>query len=94
MVFFAHETFSNFGYIGIVLGSMYGGIVNGLLCIYFRAREKTVLTMSFYSFYVVSVTTVLSSFNSMLFNTQLILVFIIFLILSVLDRRRKHAVPE
>ncbi|EHT1617184.1 O5 family O-antigen polymerase, partial [Escherichia coli] len=80
--FFAHETFSNFGYIGIVLGSMYGGIVNGLLCIYFRAREKTVLTMSFYSFYVVSVTTVLSSFNSMLFNTQLILVFIIFLILS------------
>ncbi|MCU6305808.1 O-antigen polymerase [Enterobacter quasiroggenkampii] len=92
--FFAHETFSNFGYLGIVLGSMYGGIVNGLLCIYFRTREKTLLTMSFYSFYIVSVTTVLSSFNAMLFNTQLILVFIIYLILSVLDRRRKHAVPE
>lgn len=67
--FFAHETFSNFGYMGIVLGSMYGGIVNSLLCIYFRAREKTLLTMSFYSFYIVSVTTVLSSFNAMLFNT-------------------------
>lgn len=92
--FFAHETFSNFGYLGIIFGSMYGGIVNGLLCIYFRAREKTLLTMSFYSFYIVSVTTVLSSFNAMLFNTQLILVFIIFLILSVLDRRRKHAVPK
>lgn len=92
--FFAHETFSNFGYMGIVLGSMYGGIVNSLLCIYFRAKEKTLLTMSFYSFYVVSVTTVLSSFNAMLFNTQLILVFIIYLLLSILDRRRKHAVPE
>ncbi|HHA1915563.1 TPA: oligosaccharide repeat unit polymerase [Enterobacter asburiae] len=92
--FFAHETFSNFGYMGIVLGSMYGGIVNSLLCIYFRAREKTLLTMSFYSFYIVSVTTVLSSFNAMLFNTQLILVFIIYLLLSILDGRRKHAVPE
>ncbi|MCR1330795.1 oligosaccharide repeat unit polymerase, partial [Enterobacter sp. BT1131] len=49
---------------------------------------------SFYSFYIVSVTTVLSSFNAMLFNTQLILVFIIYLLLSILDGRRKHAVPE
>lgn len=92
--FFAHETFSNFGYIGVVFGSVYGGIVNSLLCIFFRMRTKSLLTMSFFSFYIVSVTTVLSSFNAMLFNTQLILVFIIYILLSILDRRKKHAVPK
>ncbi|EBR9559983.1 oligosaccharide repeat unit polymerase, partial [Salmonella enterica subsp. enterica serovar Pomona] len=63
--FFAHETFSNFGYIGVVFGSFYGGIVNSLLCIFFRTRKKTLLTMSFYSFFIVSVTTVISNFNAM-----------------------------
>ncbi|EBP6822064.1 oligosaccharide repeat unit polymerase, partial [Salmonella enterica subsp. enterica] len=84
--FFAHETFSNFGYIGVVFGSFYGGIVNSLLCIFFRTRKKTLLTMSFYSFFIVSVTTVISNFNAMLFNTQLILIFIIYILLSFLDR--------
>ncbi len=92
--FFAHETFSNFGFMGVIFGSTYGGIVNSLLCIYFRTREKTLLTMSFYSFYIVSITTVLSSFNAMLFNTQLILVFIIYILLSFIDRGKKHAVPK
>ena len=92
--FFAHETFSNFGYVGIVLGSVYGGVVNSLLCIYFRSREKSLLTMSFFSFYIVSVTTTLSSFNSMLFNTQLILVFIIYLLFSFIDGRRRYVLSE
>ncbi|EEE0270506.1 oligosaccharide repeat unit polymerase, partial [Salmonella enterica subsp. enterica serovar Pomona] len=92
--FFAHETFSNFGYIGVVFGSFYGGIVNSLLCIFFRTRKKTLLTMSFYSFFIVSVTTVISNFNAMLFNTQLILIFIIYILLSFLDRGGKYHVSK
>ncbi|SMG26044.1 O-antigen polymerase [Cedecea sp. NFIX57] len=84
--FFSHESYSNFGYLGVILGAIYGGVVNALICRYFRSTIKTELVLGFYAFFAISVTSLLSSFNAMLFNTQLILVFIIFLCARLFDK--------
>lgn len=83
--YFGHESYSNFGWIGVFIGSIWGGATNSLLCIYLRATRKTEITMAFYVFFSISVTTLLSSFNLMLFNTQLILVFMFFIFFKCLD---------
>lgn len=88
--YFAHEAYSNFGIVGVWLGSIYGGVMNAILCIYFRTSRKTELSLCFYSFFAISVTTLISNFNAMLFNTQLILLFIIYLFFKACDRKRKN----
>ncbi|MBW5408393.1 O-antigen polymerase [Morganella morganii] len=85
--YFAHEAYSNFGICGVIFGSIYAGIINALICIFFRCSNKNTLNISFFSFYSISITTVLTSFNYMLFNTQLILLFLIYLTLITINRR-------
>ncbi|WP_336817985.1 O-antigen polymerase [Cedecea sp. MMO-103] len=84
--FFAHESYSNFGYAGVIIGAIYGGVVNALVCGFFRTTVKTELVLAFYAFFAISVTSTLSSFNAMLFNTQLILVFVIFMCFRLFDK--------
>ncbi|MEY1424489.1 O-antigen polymerase [Morganella morganii] len=85
--YFAHEAYSNFGILGVIFGSIYAGIINALTCIFFRYSKKSSLSISFFAFYSISITTVLTSFNYMLFNTQLILLFFIYLTLITINRR-------
>ncbi|MEM8423093.1 O-antigen polymerase [Morganella morganii] len=86
--YYAHEAYSNFGIIGVILGSIYAGIINALICIFFRGGNRNSLTVAFFIFFTISITTVLTSFNYMLFNTQLILLFIIYLILTSINKTR------
>lgn len=86
--YFPHETYANFGLFGVILGAVYGGVINAWLCIFLRTRNKSALNLSFYAFYSVSVTTILSSFNAMLFNTQLILVFAVYMLIKAYDKKK------
>lgn len=84
--YFAHESYAIGGWLTLISGAIIGGSINALLCIYFRRKEKNILNISFYAFYSISFTTILTSFNYMLFNTQLILIFIIYLSINFLAK--------
>lgn len=84
---YVHEAFSNFGYIGLFLGPIYVGIVNGIIVQYFIRQKKSILNLAFFVFFSVNVTSIMTSFNTQLLNTQSIMVFLILVVIYILNRR-------
>lgn len=77
---FLHEAYSNFGWFGIIFSMIYFPLINFLFVRVFFKIKKNIMVLCIFSYFTVSQTTLLTSFNYMLFNTANILFVIAFLL--------------
>ena len=83
---FVHEAYSNFGWGGILIGSIYVGIANAILCNFFLSIKKTPLNISFFVYFSISFASILTSFNDQIINTRSILIFLLFLTFVIFNK--------
>lgn len=91
---YIHEAFSNFGFLGLILAPIYVGVINGLIIQFFIKQKKTILNVTFFSYLSADIFSILTSFNQLLFNTKVIILFLflfLFYGLNKINVKEKNA---
>ncbi|NEU44236.1 oligosaccharide repeat unit polymerase, partial [Enterococcus faecium] len=73
------EAYANFGYVGIVIGTLYVGVVTQLLYIWFLRLPKNPLFLSLFVYFSINIPrTLVGGFSDFLFNPTWVLLVALF----------------
>lgn len=88
---FAGEAFANFGYAGIILGTMYMGLFVQIIYILFIRLPKSPILISLFVYFTVNIPRVLvGGFTDFVFNPYWVFLFILFVGILILSRFKQE----